>query len=190
MKLPKVFKQDYMYTIIMVLVVLLTVFIFWFGMRFFFRTDHPILAVASGSMEPVLYEGDLILVEGIENLSDIHAASEDADPPGDILVYQGARDLIVHRAVDKKIVNGRQIFITHGDANEPGAIEHVDEDSVVGRYTGVKVPVLGHVALFFNPLEVKVAFIAIWIIALIILELVPWISKSLKSDDTEESLYK
>jgi signal peptidase I len=190
MKLPEGLKHDYMYTVIMVLVVLLIVFIFWFGMRFVFRTEHPILAVASGSMEPVLYEGDLILVEGIQNLSDIYAAPEDADPPGDIRVYQGPRDLIVHRAIEKKTVDGRQIFITHGDANQPGAVEHVDEDSVVGRYTGVKVPLLGHVALFFNPLWVKVAFIGLWIIALIIVELVPLISKSFKRDDTEESLYK
>ncbi len=190
MKLPEILKQDYMYTVIMILIVLLTVFIFWFGMRFVFRTEHPILAVASGSMEPVLYEGDLILIEGIQNISDIHAATKDADPPGDIIVYQGPTELIVHRAIKKNNGDGTYTFETQGDANSYPDRWKVDESNIVGRYTGVKVPLLGHIALFFNPLEVKVAFIALWIIALILLELVPLISKSFRRDDTEESLYK
>ena len=190
MKLPEVLKRDYMQTVIMILVVILTVVIFWYGLRFVFRTDYPILAVASGSMEPVLYAGDLILVEGIQNVADIHVASEDADPPGDILVYQGVEDLIVHRAIDKRIVDGRIIFIIHGDANPPGAREQVDQDNIIGRYTGFKVPWLGNIALFFAPFEVKVAFIALWIIILIIIELAPLVRKRFKRGNAEASLYK
>jgi len=63
MKLPKIFKRDYVTTVSMILVVILIVLTFWFGLRFILKTEHPILAVASGSMEPVLYKGDLILVE-------------------------------------------------------------------------------------------------------------------------------
>jgi signal peptidase I len=190
MKLPEVLKRDYVQTVIMILAVILAVLIFWYGLRFAFRTDYPILAVASGSMEPVLYAGDLILVEGVQNAADIHAAPEDADPPGDILVYQGVEDLIVHRAIDKKIVDGRTIFIIHGDANPPAAREQVDEGAIIGRYTGVKVPWLGNIALFFADFEVKVAFIALWIILLIIIELAPLARKRLKRGDAEASLYK
>ena len=190
MKLPEVLKRDYVQTAIMILAVILAVLIFWYGLRFAFRTEYPILAVASGSMEPVLYAGDLILVEGIQNFADIHVASEDADPPGDILVYQGPEDLIVHRAIDKKTVDGRIIFIIHGDANMDGANEQVDEDRIVGRYTGFKVPWLGNIALFFADFEVKVAFIALWIILLIIIELAPLVMKRIKRGDDEASLYK
>ena len=190
MKLPEVLKRDYVQTAIMILAVILAVLIFWYGLRFAFRTEYPILAVASGSMEPVLYAGDLILVEGVQNFSDIHVASEDADPPGDILVYQGTEDLIVHRAIDKKNnTDGSIVFITHGDANSPGSREQVDEDSVVGRYIGFKVPWLGNIALFFDPLERKVAFIALWIILLIIIELAPLVIKRFKRGDAEASLY-
>ena len=190
MKLPEVLKRDYVQTAIMIIAVILVVLIFWYGLRFAFRTDYPILAVASGSMEPVLYAGDLILVEGIQNFADIHVASKDADPPGDILVYQGPKDLIVHRAIDKKTVDGRIIFIIHGDANMDGANEQVDEDRIVGRYTGFKVPWLGNIALFFADFEVKVAFIALWIILLIIIELAPLVMKRIKRGDAEASLYK
>ena len=191
MKLPGVLKRDYVQTVIMILAVILAVLIFWYGLKFAFRTEYPILAVASGSMEPVLYAGDLIFVEGIQNFSDIHVAPKDADPPGDILVYQGPRDLIVHRAIDKtEDADGRIIFIIHGDANPNGANEQVDEDRIVGRYVGFKVPWLGNIALFFEPLERKVAFIALWVILLIIIELAPSAGKKLKRDDTEASLYK
>jgi signal peptidase len=190
MKLPEVLKRDYVQTVIMILVVILAVLIFWYGLRFAFRTEYPILAVASGSMEPVLYAGDLIVVEGVPNVADIHVAPEDADPPGDILVYQGVEELIVHRAIDKKIVDGRCIFIIHGDANPDGANEQVDEDRIVGRYIGVKVPWLGNIALFFADSEVKVAFIALWIILLILIELAPLVIKRFKRGDAEASLYK
>jgi len=190
MKLPEVFKRDHMNTIIMILVVILIVFIFWFGLRFFLRTEHPILAVASGSMEPVLYEGDLIFVQGVQNAGDIYAAAQNADPPGDIVVYRGPASLIVHRAIEKTKVDGTYSFTTKGDANQWPDPGDVDESNIVGRYTGFKVPLLGHIALFFNPFEVKVAFIALWIIALILLELFPLVRKRFRRSDTEESLYK
>jgi signal peptidase len=190
MKLPEVLKRDYVQTAIMILAVILAVLIFWYGLKFAFRTEYPILAVASGSMEPVLYKGDLIVIEGVQNATDIHVAPKDADPPGDILVYQGTTDLIVHRAIDKKIVDGRNIFIIHGDANPYGANEQVDEDRILGRYIGVKVPWLGNIALFFADSETKVAFIALWIILLIIIELAPLVIKRIKRGDTEASLYK
>lgn len=190
MKVPEVLKRDYVQTIIMILVVILAVIIFWFGLRFAFRTEYPILAVASGSMEPVLYAGDLIVVEGIQDFSDIHVAPKDANPPGEILVYQGVNDLIVHRAIDKRIEDGRIIFIIHGDANQEGANEQIPEDRIVGRYIGFKVPWLGNFALFFEPLERKAAFIAIWIILLMAIELLPSLRKRVKRSDTEARLYK
>jgi signal peptidase I len=190
MKLPEIFRRDYMTTVVLILVVILIVFTFWFGLRFIFRTEHPILAVASGSMEPVLFRGDLIIVEGIQNLDDIYAAPKDADPPGDIIIYHGPTELIVHRAIEKtKNTDGTYTFKTQGDANTyPDS--PVDGSNVVGRYIGFKIPLVGHIALFFNPFEVKVAFIALWIIALILLEFYPVLGKRLKSGDSEESLYK
>jgi signal peptidase len=190
MKSPNVFKGDYMTTVIMILVVVLIVFTFWFGLRFVLRTEHPILAVASGSMEPVLYAGDLILVEGVDDPGDIYAAPKDADPPGDIIVYQGPHDLIVHRVIKTTSQDGTYIFETQGDNNRFPDGWDVKESDIVGRYTGFKVPLLGHIALFFNPFEVKVAFIALWVIALILVELYPELKKRFRRRDSEESLYK
>lgn len=177
MKLPEILKRDYVQSIIMILAVILVVLLFWYGLRFAYGTENPILAVASGSMEPVLYQGDLIFVEGIRNISDIYAAPKDADPPGDIAVYQGSSELIVHRVIDKEIEDGNVVFTFRGDANSNNDPE-VGEDRVVGRYTGFKIPFLGHIALAFQDFWVKVAFIGVWIMLLVIIEVLPWARKS------------
>ena len=187
MKLPDVLKRDYVQIVVMIVAVILAVLVFWYGLRFAFRTEYPILAVASGSMEPVLYAGDLIFVEGVQNFSNIHAAPKDADTPGDILVYQGLTELIVHRAVEKTYNEDAETwsFKTWGDNNNWPDGRPVDESNVIGRYVGFKVPWLGNIALFFEPFERKVAFIALWIVLLIVIELAPFAEKRLKSGDSE-----
>jgi signal peptidase len=191
MKLPGILKRDYMQTVIMIAAVILAVLILWYGLSFVFRTENPILAVASGSMEPVLYAGDLILIEGIQNAADIQVGNKDADQPGDIIVFHRFDELIVHRAVEKKDnEDGTYSFVTWGDNNYYADGREVRESDIVGRYLGVKVPWLGNIALFFTPFEVKVAFVALWITIIVIVEVAPSARKKLKRGDDEASLYK
>jgi signal peptidase I len=195
MKLPAVFKRDYMQTVIMIVAVILVVLVFWYGLSFVFRTEHPILAVASGSMEPVLYAGDLIVIEGVDSAADIQVGTKDSEQPGDIIVfhrYYGAdSELIVHRAVERTLnSDGTYSFKTWGDNNGFPDGQLVREKDVVGRYLGIKVPWIGNIALFFEPFEVKVAFIALWVIILILLEFVPLMRKRFKRGDDDASLYK
>ena len=82
-KLGELMRRSYVQTAIMVVVIVVCVVAFWYGLRFVFRTESPLLAVASGSMEPVLYEGDLILIQGMPDVSEIVAAPKDAEPAGD-----------------------------------------------------------------------------------------------------------
>jgi signal peptidase len=192
MKLPEVLKRDYVQTVIMIAAVILVVLVFWYGLQFGFRTEYPVLAVASGSMEPVLYAGDMIFVEGIQNFSDVHVATKDADTPGDVLVFQGTSKLIVHRAVEKTYneETGTWSFKTWGDNNPYPDHSIVNEKNVIGRYIGFKVPWLGNVALFFEPLDRKLAFIALWVVLLVVIEFAPSAAKKIKRDDSEASLYK
>lgn len=191
MKLPGLFKRDYMQTVIMIVAVILVVLVFWYGLSFVFRTDHPILAVASGSMEPVLYAGDLILIEGIENAADIHVGTKDSEQPGDIIVFYRYSELIVHRAVEKTLnSDGTYSFKTWGDNNGWPDGGLVKESDIVGRYLDFKIPWLGNIALFFAPFEVKVAFIALWIVILILVEFIPVIRKRLKQGNSDQSSYE
>jgi len=187
-KLADLLRKDYVQTVIMVLITIVIVIVFWYGLIFAFRTEHPLLAVASGSMEPVLYEGDLILVQGVQNACEIYAAPRNANPPGDIIIFRkptNPQELIVHRAVAKNSEDGSCSFTTQGDANPGPDWWTVRESDIVGKYTGAKVPLLGYIALFFEPIEVKIAFILLWIILLIILELAPLPRKKAGESQTE-----
>jgi len=192
-KLAEILGKDYVQTAIMVVIMVVSVVAFWYGLKFAFRTEHPLLAVASGSMEPVLYRGDLILIQGVHKACEIHAAPKDADPPGDIIVFEKPgdpeRELIVHRAVRKIIgADGSCYLKTQGDA--VGSEDPWQVEKIVGKYTGAKAPLLGHIALFFEPLHVKVAFIMLWIVILIILEVFPLWRKRVKEEQLKPSLHK
>jgi len=188
-KLAELLRKDYMQTVIMVIITIVIFVVFFYGLQFAFRTEHPLYAVASGSMERVLYKGDLILVQGVQNACEINAAPKDANPAGDIIVFRAptyAHGLIVHRAIEKiKSTDGSYSFRTQGDANPGPDGWKVGESDIVGKYTGAKVPLLGHIALFFEPFEVKVAFILLWIILLIILELVPLSRKKVEEEKNQ-----
>ena len=156
-------RSDYFQTVIMILLVVMAVFGFWFGLRLALNTDYPILAVASGSMsiaqpddgwshpfDPTLHTGDLIVVQGVET-SDIHAASY---PVGDILVFHYGNELIVHRAVGEEEINGQTEFVTQGDGNAvlglgPGPGSPTPADGVVGKVV-LRIPWIGHLALLMQ----------------------------------------
>jgi len=188
-KLAEILRKDYVQTAIMVAIMVVSVFAFWYGLRFTFRTEHPLLAVASGSMIPTLQVGDLILVKGVHNACKIYAAPKDADPPGDIIIFHSPHnpnELIVHRAVQKIIgPDGSCSFKTQGDASSSQDPWEVKESDVVGKYTGAKAPLLGRIALFFEPLHVKVAFIMLWIVILIILEVFPLSRKRVEEEQAQ-----
>ena len=178
-KLSELFRKDYVQTIIMVMITIAIVIGFWYGLRYTFKTENPLLAVSSGSMRPTLQVGDLILVQGGLNASKITAAPK---PEGDILVFRMSNKLIVHRAIDKENRNGTWYFQTKGDNNsapdQTNPDQWLPEKNVVGKVVG-QAPWLGHIALFFEPIEVKIAFILLWILLLAILELVPLIRKQI-----------
>ena len=172
----------------MIVVVILSVLVFWFGLSLVLGTENPVLAVASGSMEPVLYKGDLIIIEGVKNAANIYTASKDANPAGDIIVFYRSYtgDLIVHRAVEKNLNEDDTFsFKTWGDNNLSADPTPVQEKDVVGRYLNIKIPWLGNIALFFSSFEVKVAFVALWIIIIVIIELAPFVRKKVKRGSYE-----
>jgi len=91
----------------------------------------------------------------------------------------------VHRAVENG-TDTSYYLVTRGDANPSPDGWRVRENNIVGKYTGIKVPLLGHIALFFEPFQVKVAFILLWIVLLILLELVPLLRK--KNEESQDEL--
>jgi signal peptidase I len=169
--LGRLWKNEYFKTAIAIVLIVVVVLGFWFGLRFGLNTDYPMLAVASGSMclvQPnqcdgwshpfarTLHTGDLIIVQGV-SASDIHTGPY---PVGDILVFHespGSDELIVHRAIGNTTIDGTLYFITQGDANNaPGPPNNpglpagaVPINDVVGKVV-LRIPWIGWLALFMR----------------------------------------
>ena len=188
---PKpLWKNEYFRTIVTIIIIVVVVLGFWYGLRWGLNTDYPVLAVASGSMSlpkgvpdpgwaspfsPTLHTGDLIVVQGV-SASDIHPGPP---PVGDILVFHvspGSEELIVHRAIGETTIDGTIYFITQGDANsQPGPPSTpglpagaVPISDVVGKVV-MRVPWLGYIALDMRN-STAILVIVILIIVFIIVE--------------------
>lgn len=135
--IKNLWKNEYFKTVVMIILIFVVVFGFWYGSQLVLNTQHPALAVATGSMcqveymrcdgwthpfERTLHVGDLIIVQGV-NPKDIKAA---AYPDGDIIVFHRPRfraedpdELIVHRTIANvtREDNGLIYFRTRGDGS-------------------------------------------------------------------------
>lgn len=99
--------------------------------------------VLSGSMEPALSPGDVVVVYGVSP-----AAVEE----GDVITYQrDDQDVVVtHRVVEVvRSDDGQRLFRTRGDANEEPDAEPVPADAVTGRIPAVTLPIVGSTLLHF-----------------------------------------
>ena len=156
-------------------------FIVYPGLGFLLATTHPIVAVVSGSMEhdgsfddwwaehEAFYErldisksdfreypfkngfntGDIMVLRG--------KSPEDIEV-GDIIVYQGARDPIIHRVVKKWFEDGHYYYQAKGDHNTGSLLNELEvrEDQIIGygKYEKgstalFRIPFLGYIKIIF-----------------------------------------
>lgn len=104
-------------------------------------TPYPMAAITSGSMWPVLNEGDLVFIQGGVRLEELKT--------GDIVVWRGSegRGFTIHRIAK---INGSEIT-TKGDANFNDD-EPIGYDQIIGRtlsFRGslVRIPYLGSITV-------------------------------------------
>jgi signal peptidase I len=110
-------------------------------------------------MEPTLLRGDLIVVQGGLDFSELTVGYMTAAVPGEIIVYRVppqygymSNDPIVHRAVEKfyNPNDSRWYFTTKGDANSQVDFwSPISQDYIIGRVVG-KVPWLGNLSLLMR----------------------------------------
>lgn len=118
---------------------------------------HVLCVVRSGSMIPTLQVGDLIIVNPFD-----HNVKE-----GDVIVYirPGANYLVIHRV--HKIYNDGKIM-TKGDHNCCPDPYYISNKDIIGKWTGVKVPLIGYFILFLRG-EILYGLGAYILISLVIL---------------------
>jgi len=149
----------------------------YIGLKFFLNTPIPVVVVASGSMQPALDVGDLVIVQGL-NVTQIKEK--------DIIVFDLTENndttRTIHRVVDIQILpNGTRSFTTKGDNNTSSDPTPVLEDQVYGRVI-YRIPLLGYLAL-----DPMLPF-AIIIVALIITLI--WPEKQRKKRRLRRSKFK
>ena len=195
-KLKVNLKSDYIKTIMFLILMIVSVFAFWYGLKAVLKTEYPLLAVASGSMIPTLNVGDLIVVQGgleapYDEIIVGPPYKEDPNTNGTIIVFQGDPigkngELIVHRAVEKWYNNGVWYFKTNGDNNPLGAKEEFSEKYLIGKVVGY-IPLIGHVPLFVREPYGMIIILAIMLI-LIFAEFLPiWKKKTQPTENASSS---
>jgi len=95
--------------------------------------------VMSGSMEPAIRTGDVVVVESVRPTEvDVGEVVTFPDP-------SGSDRLITHRLRGRRIGNREALFVTKGDANNDDERWSVPADGRIGRVV-YRLPKLGHVA--------------------------------------------
>jgi len=129
--------------------------------------------VLSGSMEPELSPGDVVIVDA--------SASVEV---GDVITYRSPGDSVptTHRVVGER--DGG--YETKGDANENVDAGLVGPEAVIGQVV-LTIPLLGHVILWANTSIGYVALVVIPLVLLGVTELLAWSRREPEGDITEHS---
>src|SRR5699024_9728648 len=102
--------------------------------------NHQIKIVLSGSMEPGIQTGSVIL----NKLPDSDTTYE----KGDINTFQSEDQLVTHRIVDVKEVKGEKVYQTKGDNNNAPDTNYVSKEDIEGKYADFTVPKLGYITKY------------------------------------------
>lgn len=147
MSQEKSWKREFVEDAIVIVVVLAVVWGTGIGLQFYLQTPTPLLAVESGSMEPVFYRGDLVIVRAVNPRTIVI---------GDIVIYNasslngGSGVPIVHRIIEIQEVGGELRFITKGDNNPVPDADYRTEEDILAKVIG-SVKYLGFVTLILLP---------------------------------------
>lgn len=106
---------------------------------------HKVLTVLSGSMEPAIHTGDVVIIRSLAEKEEIQE--------GNIITFrtkEKADMLITHRVVGVVSVNDvPSAYVTKGDANDVEDLSTVARSQVVGTYAW-RLPYFGYLVSFLR----------------------------------------
>lgn len=103
---------------------------------------YQLIAIATGSMEPIYYRGDAVIIEKTD---------PDNILVGDILVYKINGGIVTHRVIEIIDKNGIKIYHTKGDNNLIEDNIDIYKKDIKGRVKYV-VKYIGYPTIYFNEL--------------------------------------
>ena len=134
-------EEKFKKTTYQALILIIAALIIYFGLNtilgYLFGVEKPLSVVTSGSMEPNLSIGDLLIIEKVD------PASLEV---GDIIVFKTRYNTmpIVHRIIEIKEGPDGLRFRTKGDANPGSDIGYRTEDDIIGRVK-YRIPKVGYI---------------------------------------------
>lgn len=113
-----------------------------------FIGDYKFMIVQSGSMEPSIKTGAVVMVNPVDNYK-----------IGDIITFKKSERAITHRINDIEVREGKPYYITKGDANNTPDSKKVTNEEVIGKVL-FDIPYFGYVINFIQtPLGFALAII-------------------------------
>ncbi len=144
MKLAKRYYQiigKIIYWLALAVLVLVALF---FLANYFPSQTYGLYVVRSGSMEPALSPGDVIL-----------SKNSNSYKVGDIITYippnKEEGESVTHRLIETKEMDGSRFFVTKGDSNDVADSNLVSPTQVVGKHM-LSIPYLGFLVNFSRTL--------------------------------------
>ena len=114
--------------------------------------------VVSGSMEPVFYRGDIVLLEKTDFFG-IHEFSSDDLKVGDVVVYDAKwyDQPVIHRIINITEINGSTMYVIKGDNNDSPDPYYVTPAQINERVVTMGdnlavIPKIGYLSLWLRGL--------------------------------------
>ena len=134
--IPRDYKKKKLKGIIVPVIIIMAMVYLYSGYFRFYA-----IAIASGSMEPKIHKGDLVIVDQDIPFENIEI--------GDVIAYRHEKIIVVHRVVKKIEYGDSYILYTQGDANEHMDDLVIEEDVVIGK-VDFKIPYIGSPTVWFS----------------------------------------
>jgi signal peptidase len=137
--------------------------------------NYKVLVVQSGSMEPKIKTGSIVVVKPEKDFK-----------IGDVITfgpYSKTKAPTTHRIYDVKVVGGETVYITKGDANNAPDTREIKKADIVGKVL-FSVPYLGY-AVDFAKKPIGFALLIIVPAALIIVDEIKKIYAEIKKKKTK-----
>ena len=114
--------------------------------------------VVSGSMEPVMYRGDIVVIQKA-NLFGIQEFDPHTVQVGDIVVYNAVwyDSPVIHRVIKIAEINGTVCYMIKGDNNKKPDPYWVTAEQITDRVVTIGdqpliIPKIGYITLWFKGL--------------------------------------
>ena len=128
-------------TIALIFPTLVVLFLVYITSGYF---HYHAIAIASGSMSPVIHKGDVVIIEKIDkNFEDLKV--------GQVIAYNKDGIIVVHRLHNIVKIESEYFFYTKGDANDFVDNYKITEDMIIGK-VDVKIPYIGYPTVWINNL--------------------------------------